>query len=77
MDLRRDENAEDFSAPVVSVSRGDEALFRLEGKVRKSPTKSVNLFSGRAMGPCFRRDAGPLEPTPKQKTPGRGQAFLN
>lgn len=46
MGLHRDENEEDFSAPVVSVSLGDEALFRFGGEARKSPTKSVRLHSG-------------------------------
>ncbi len=46
MGLHRDENEEDFSAPVVSVSLGDEALFRFGGALRKSPTKSVRLLSG-------------------------------
>lgn len=46
MGLHRDENEEDFSAPVVSVSLGDMALFRYGGSERKSPTKSVKLRSG-------------------------------
>ena len=46
MGLHRDENEEDFSAPVVSVSLGDEALFRFGGSERKSPTKSIRLASG-------------------------------
>ena len=46
MGLHRDENEEDFSAPVVSISLGDEALFRFGGEQRKSPTKSVRLASG-------------------------------
>ncbi len=46
MGLHRDENEEDFSAPVVSVSLGDEALFRYGGSARKSPTKSIKLRSG-------------------------------
>ena len=46
MGLHRDENEEDFNAPVVSISLGDEALFRFGGEQRKSPTKSVRLASG-------------------------------
>lgn len=46
MDQRRDENEGDFCTLVVMVSFGGEAPFRLEGKMRKSPTKSVKLFSG-------------------------------
>jgi alkylated DNA repair protein (DNA oxidative demethylase) len=40
----RDEAAID--APVVSVSLGDEALFRFGGTTRKGPTQSVELVSG-------------------------------
>jgi alkylated DNA repair protein (DNA oxidative demethylase) len=39
-----DEDAED--APVVSISLGDTALFRLGGPTRKSPTRSMRLASG-------------------------------
>jgi alkylated DNA repair protein (DNA oxidative demethylase) len=39
-----DENAKD--APVVSVSLGSRALFRLGGLERKSPTSSMRLASG-------------------------------
>lgn len=40
----RDEQAED--APVLSVSLGDEAVFRIGGTTRKGPTQSVKLSSG-------------------------------
>ncbi len=40
----RDEQAAD--APVVSVSLGDDALFRFGGTTRKGPTQSVKLSSG-------------------------------
>ncbi len=46
MGLHRDENEEVFDAPVVSVSLGDEALFRFGGPERKDPTKSFRLMSG-------------------------------
>lgn len=46
MGLHRDEDEEDFSAPVVSVSLGDTALFRVGGKTRKGPTRSFDLCSG-------------------------------
>jgi len=39
----RDETAD---APVVSVSLGDDALFRFGGTTRKGPTQSVALASG-------------------------------
>jgi alkylated DNA repair protein (DNA oxidative demethylase) len=40
----RDEQAED--APVLSVSLGDDAVFRIGGTTRRSPTQSVKLSSG-------------------------------
>lgn len=46
MGLHRDEDEEDFSAPVISVSLGDSALFRIGGLNRKDPTRSFELKSG-------------------------------
>ena len=46
MGLHRDEDEEDFSAPVVSVSLGDTALFRVGGRTRKGPSRSFDLVSG-------------------------------
>ena len=40
----RDEQAED--APVLSVSLGDDAIFRIGGTTRKGVTQSVKLSSG-------------------------------
>lgn len=40
----RDENA--HAAPVLSVSLGDDALFRIGGESRKGPKKSIRLRSG-------------------------------
>lgn len=45
MGLHRDEDEEDFSAPVLSVSLGDTARFRL-GATRRGPTSSLMLASG-------------------------------
>ncbi len=46
MGLHCDADEQDFSAPVVSVSLGDTALFRLGGAARKDPTQSFRLSSG-------------------------------
>lgn len=46
MGLHQDRDEEDFNAPVVSVSLGDTAVFRVGGLERKSPTSSVKLRSG-------------------------------
>lgn len=46
MGLHQDSDEEDFAAPVVSVSLGDTAVFRIGGPVRGGPTKSIRLTSG-------------------------------
>jgi alkylated DNA repair protein (DNA oxidative demethylase) len=46
MGLHRDADEVDFSAPVVSISLGDPARFRMGGPERKGPTESVILRSG-------------------------------
>ena len=46
MGLHQDRDEEDFSAPVISVSLGDAAVFRMGGQDRKSPTRSIRLQSG-------------------------------
>lgn len=46
MGLHQDKDERNFAAPVVSVSLGDEALFRIGGETRKGPTQSVMLSSG-------------------------------
>ena len=49
MGLHRDNDEEDFSAPVVSLSLGDTCRFRLGGLARKDPTHSFKLASGDAV----------------------------
>ena len=49
MGLHRDEDEEDFSAPVVSVSLGCTARFRIGGLARKDPTRSFDLKSGNVL----------------------------
>jgi len=44
--LHRDEDEKDFSAPVISVSLGASARFRVGGLKRRDPTKSIMLESG-------------------------------
>ena len=41
-----DEDEEDLSAPVLSVSLGDDCIFRVGGKERIDRTKSLKLISG-------------------------------
>jgi len=44
--LHRDEDETDFSAPILSVSLGDDAIFRIGGLKRREPTQSITLTSG-------------------------------
>jgi alkylated DNA repair protein (DNA oxidative demethylase) len=44
--LHRDQDEAAKQAPILSISLGDTALFRLGGPERKSPTRSVKLSSG-------------------------------
>jgi alkylated DNA repair protein (DNA oxidative demethylase) len=46
MGLHQDKDEMARSAPVVSVSLGDDALFRIGGETRRGPTKSLVLSSG-------------------------------
>jgi len=51
MGLHRDEDEETFAAPVVSLSLGDSAVFRIGGATprsqgRRGPTTSLKLHSG-------------------------------
>jgi alkylated DNA repair protein (DNA oxidative demethylase) len=46
MGLHQDRDEEALEVPVVSVSLGDDALFRVGTTSRKGPTKSIKLASG-------------------------------
>jgi alkylated DNA repair protein (DNA oxidative demethylase) len=46
MGLHRDNDEADFRFPVLSVSLGDTALFRLGGLARSDPTARLRLASG-------------------------------
>lgn len=46
MGLHQDKDEADFSFPVVSISLGDPATFRIGGLGRKDPTQSITLSSG-------------------------------
>jgi alkylated DNA repair protein (DNA oxidative demethylase) len=46
MGLHVDSDEEAWDAPVLSISLGDTALFRLGGSLRSDPTRSVRLASG-------------------------------
>ena len=49
MGLHQDADEQETSAPVVSLSLGDAALFRIGGVTRQAPTRSFRLQSGDAM----------------------------
>ena len=46
MGLHQDKDEADFSFPVLSVSLGDTAIFRLGGPKRSDPTRTLRLASG-------------------------------
>ena len=46
MGLHRDEDEDEIAAPVVSVSLGDDCRFRIGGRQRRDPTRSMILRSG-------------------------------
>ncbi|MGE3528947.1 MAG: alpha-ketoglutarate-dependent dioxygenase AlkB [Methyloceanibacter sp.] len=46
MGLHQDKDEEDFAAPVLSVSLGDTGIFRVGGRTRKDPARSLELKSG-------------------------------
>ena len=46
MGLHRDADEEDFAAPVLSVSLGDTAVFRMGGPERGGRTQTLKLASG-------------------------------
>lgn len=46
MGLHVDDDEQDVNAPVVSVSLGDSAMFRLGGERRGGKTQGLKLFSG-------------------------------
>ena len=46
MGLHQDRDETEFGAPVVSVSLGDQCLFRVGGVSRSDPTRSFRLSSG-------------------------------
>lgn len=46
MGLHVDQNEYELQAPVVSVSLGDPAMFRIGGTARGGPTMGLKLFSG-------------------------------
>lgn len=46
MGLHQDRDEADFAAPILSVSLGDTALFRIGGTARSGSTRSLKLASG-------------------------------
>lgn len=46
MGLHQDRDEEAVDAPVLSISLGDEAVFRIGGTARRGPTQSLRLASG-------------------------------
>jgi alkylated DNA repair protein (DNA oxidative demethylase) len=49
MGMHRDEDEADFSAPILSLSLGDSAIFKVGGLKRGGAAQSVKLDSGDAL----------------------------
>ena len=49
MGLHQDRDERELAAPVLSLSLGDTAVFRLGGLTRRAPTRSFRLASGDAL----------------------------
>ncbi|TCT04308.1 alpha-ketoglutarate-dependent dioxygenase AlkB family protein [Aquabacter spiritensis] len=49
MGLHQDRDERDLTAPVLSLSLGDTAVFRIGGAQRRDPTRSIRLASGDAL----------------------------
>ncbi len=49
MGLHQDRDEQDLTAPVLSLSLGDTAMFRYGGSERRTPTRSIKLASGDAL----------------------------
>ena len=49
MGLHRDADEDTFAAPVVSLSLGDSAVFRIGGTTRRGATSSLRIHSGDVM----------------------------
>lgn len=49
MGLHQDRDEDSFAPPVLSLSLGDRAVFRIGGLTRRGPTRSLKLDSGDAV----------------------------
>jgi DNA oxidative demethylase len=80
MGLHQDRDEKALDAPVLSVSLGDTALFRLGGEKRNDPTQSFKLASGDVMmlaGPSRLRFHGVDRIMPGTSTLLEGGGRLN
>lgn len=79
--LHRDEDEETFAAPILSVSLGDAAVFRLGGARRRDPTRRILLESGDVLvmgGPArlFHHGVDRILPGTSDLVPGGGRINL-
>lgn len=81
LSLHRDEDEEVHDAPILSLSIGDTAIFRLGGLARTDPTRSFRVDSGTAMvfaGPSrmFYHGVDRLRVGSSRAVPGGGRLNL-
>lgn len=81
MGLHQDRDEADLGQPVVSVSLGDEAVFRVGGAERGDPTRSIRLRSGDVLamgGPArlFFHGIDRILPGTSDLVPGGGRVNL-
>jgi alkylated DNA repair protein (DNA oxidative demethylase) len=81
MGLHTDSDEEDLAAPVLSVSLGDTAVFRLGGAARGDPSRTVRLHSGDVgllAGPSrrFFHGVDRIPPGSSRLVPGGGRINL-
>jgi DNA oxidative demethylase len=75
MGLHQDRDEAEFDAPVVSISLGDSCLFRIGGRKRGEPTRSIRLSSGDVLVLAF-HGVGRIFPGTSSLLPDGGRINL-
>jgi alkylated DNA repair protein (DNA oxidative demethylase) len=75
MGLHQDRDEAEFDAPVVSISLDDSCLFRIGGRKRGEPTRSIRLSSGDVLVLAF-HGVGRIFPGTSSLLPDGGRINL-